>query len=558
MRSRRGPDAHPGTSARNEYGGSSGRAGPGKRARTDAAGMRSGDALPAELRGRFEASLGVDLGDVRVHTDAEAGGEASAAGARAFAIGDDIVMGAGAYQPLTDDGQHLLAHEVVHTVQQRGAAPAPQLAPEVRASGDRHEQEADALAHHLVRGTPVPAAPTSLATHAIQRYVDGDPPTPVPVVPGRGEVILEQLAHRFAYQARLTEANEATLAEWGYRVHTPMTSGAGDLQLFAVAPLRDGVAPVLVFRGSESGADWIGNLSPAGVGMYQVAANEALIRSLLMDLGGGVTVTGHSLGGADAQIAAALYPELVSRVVTFQAPGVSHGMVERLLASPAGRRVESIHHIVDDDVVHRAGDEHTPGEAVIHRGRMPQSWDELGQAARALDGVEMIPHNSMPLAEEAEDRGELPAGARIPGHIPRRPYAPWAGRTTSDAVTPGLFETARTGLGYGMELGTGAELRAYTEAWFPIRDAADAGRTPWPQLLDRIAAAAVTEEERQRMRDNLRQLYPELEVADRVAGDIATGPSGATALVAAVGAEIPLDGEQQWRLRRHWTEALHR
>ena len=76
-----------------------------------------------------------------------------------------------------------------------------------------------------MRGTPVPAAPTSLATHAVQRYVEGEAPTPVPVMPGRSEVILEQLAHRFAYQSQLTPAQEATLAEWGYRVHTPMKGG---------------------------------------------------------------------------------------------------------------------------------------------------------------------------------------------------------------------------------------------------------------------------------------------------------------------------------------------
>src|SRR5688572_23539252 len=174
MRSRRGHDALPG-----RHGGATGSRGPGKRALTDAMVGPSGGALPAGLRDRFEGSLGVDLGGVRVHTDAEASDAAAAAGARAFTVGDDIVMGAGAYQPETDAGQHLLAHEVVHTVQQRGAAPTPQFVLEVRASGDPYEHEADALAQHMVRGTPVPAAPTSLATHAVQRYLDGEAPTPV-------------------------------------------------------------------------------------------------------------------------------------------------------------------------------------------------------------------------------------------------------------------------------------------------------------------------------------------------------------------------------------------
>ena len=40
--------------------------------------------------------------------------------ARAFTLGQDIVFGAGEYAPDTGEGTRLLAHELVHVVQQQG------------------------------------------------------------------------------------------------------------------------------------------------------------------------------------------------------------------------------------------------------------------------------------------------------------------------------------------------------------------------------------------------------------------------------------------------------
>ncbi|MBX3154809.1 MAG: DUF4157 domain-containing protein [Deltaproteobacteria bacterium] len=113
-----------------------------------------GHALPDTLRTRFETSLGTDLGGVRVHTDGAAAQAASAYSARAFATGNDVVMGAGQYQPDTQQGQWLLAHEVAHTVQQRGAATGPQMKKEVSERGDACEVEADRAASAMVVGAP--------------------------------------------------------------------------------------------------------------------------------------------------------------------------------------------------------------------------------------------------------------------------------------------------------------------------------------------------------------------------------------------------------------------
>ncbi|WP_170229254.1 DUF4157 domain-containing protein [Polyangium fumosum] len=107
-----------------------------------------GQPLPPPLRHRFEQSFRVDLGAVRVHADPEAAAMANAAEALAFASGTDIYLASGAYQPGTATGEHLMAHEVAHVVEQ-AAGRAP---PGVSRPGDAHELAADAAAHAAVAG----------------------------------------------------------------------------------------------------------------------------------------------------------------------------------------------------------------------------------------------------------------------------------------------------------------------------------------------------------------------------------------------------------------------
>ncbi|NND76015.1 MAG: DUF4157 domain-containing protein, partial [Ilumatobacter sp.] len=83
-------------------------------------------ALDAPLRGRMEQHMGVDLGGVRVHDDRAAGAAADALNARAFTVGQDMFFGPGQYAPDTSAGQHLIAHETAHTVQQQGGSAGAQ------------------------------------------------------------------------------------------------------------------------------------------------------------------------------------------------------------------------------------------------------------------------------------------------------------------------------------------------------------------------------------------------------------------------------------------------
>jgi hypothetical protein len=89
-----------------------------------------GRPLDTETRTFMDARLGHDFGHVRVHADGAAAASAEAVNALAYTMGSDIVFRAGQYMPHSNEGRHLLAHELAHVVQQRqSGAPAIQRQP---------------------------------------------------------------------------------------------------------------------------------------------------------------------------------------------------------------------------------------------------------------------------------------------------------------------------------------------------------------------------------------------------------------------------------------------
>jgi hypothetical protein len=82
-----------------------------------------GEPLSEATRSYFEPRFGYDFSAVRIHTGSEANEAAKSIDARAFTIGNDVVFGSGSYSPKTDGGKKLIAHELVHTIQQGAVTP---------------------------------------------------------------------------------------------------------------------------------------------------------------------------------------------------------------------------------------------------------------------------------------------------------------------------------------------------------------------------------------------------------------------------------------------------
>lgn len=83
-----------------------------------AASRGSGQGLDQATRGDMETSFGRDFSSVKIHTGKEAAHLSQSLSAKAFTVGNDIYFNHGQYQPQSQSGRHLLAHELTHTVQQ--------------------------------------------------------------------------------------------------------------------------------------------------------------------------------------------------------------------------------------------------------------------------------------------------------------------------------------------------------------------------------------------------------------------------------------------------------
>jgi hypothetical protein len=140
-----------------------------------------GRPLDEDTRTDMEARLGHDFGDVRVHDDGAAHESAAAVNAHAYTVGSNIVFQRDTYDPGSDAGRVMLAHELTHVVQQRSGPVDGTPAPggiRVSDPSDRFEREAAANAERVM-SAPAPAQPAAQAPAppaSVQRDADDAPP----------------------------------------------------------------------------------------------------------------------------------------------------------------------------------------------------------------------------------------------------------------------------------------------------------------------------------------------------------------------------------------------
>jgi hypothetical protein len=114
----------------------------------------------------MESRLGHDFSRIRVHTDARAAESARAVGALAYTVGRDIAFAEGQFRPHSEPGRRLLAHELVHTLQQHRLAGSPASVDSgglrISQPNDRAEVEAAAVAAQLHASASWRRKPTRL------------------------------------------------------------------------------------------------------------------------------------------------------------------------------------------------------------------------------------------------------------------------------------------------------------------------------------------------------------------------------------------------------------
>jgi len=110
----------------------------------------SGQPLAKSTRSSFEPRFGSDFSNVRMHKDSYGGGQAEALQAKASTVGSDIIVGTGRLTPETPAGKHLLAHELVHVVQQGRHQYAPQQTSRVRRATDSDMLDEEAAVEDVV------------------------------------------------------------------------------------------------------------------------------------------------------------------------------------------------------------------------------------------------------------------------------------------------------------------------------------------------------------------------------------------------------------------------
>lgn len=104
----------------------------------------AGNPLPEAVQRHLEQGLNHDLSKVRIHDDTEADKLAKGVNAIAFTTGNDIFFQSGKFNPNTQSGIELLAHEVTHTVQQSKGQVGKGIDPSAS-----HEAEAQEMGRKL-------------------------------------------------------------------------------------------------------------------------------------------------------------------------------------------------------------------------------------------------------------------------------------------------------------------------------------------------------------------------------------------------------------------------
>lgn len=127
--------------------------------------------LPLAAREKLPSIPAATLQRIRIHDDDAAHQAADKLNARAFTIGPSIYFGRGEYQPSSQIGMRVLAHETAHAHQQANTSLPPTDQLLVSDPSSKEEHAADAFAANVSNGkvTPPPAQVSSGSISRLMR-----------------------------------------------------------------------------------------------------------------------------------------------------------------------------------------------------------------------------------------------------------------------------------------------------------------------------------------------------------------------------------------------------
>ncbi len=405
---------------------------------------REGGALSPELSGRIQAKRGggqpldatvrrgmegvfqVSFGHVRIHADPEADALNRGVAAIAFTVGSDIFFRAGAYQPHSAAGQHLLAHELTHVVQQRrgslgtsGGGSGSTMT--VGAADDRPEQEAEATAHRVtatLQRRALLAQATTPGAGIARRH---DPVTALaPAAPGVARVA----------------APNATIQRWLWddaintvkRKVDDFLRGQPGFELLTVLLGQDPLTGRHVARTPQSLAHAVLSLVPGGDALYQKLEEYKVLTKLfswfntnLASLAAKVRTIPHHLGqvlgslgldlGDDFNRIKGVFTGVMGDLVSFAkgAVGKVAGVAVQAIMAAFGPMGERVYEALKN-----------AGAAMMQILRDPGAFlHNLGEALKQ-DGGGFVQHIGAHLKEgliSLLTNGLFGAGVALPAHL---------------------------------------------------------------------------------------------------------------------------------------------
>jgi lipoprotein-anchoring transpeptidase ErfK/SrfK len=157
--------------------------------------------------------LGADFGSVRVHIDAPSARDVHA---HAYTVGEHLVFDAGRYEPGSQRGQHLIAHELTHVLQQRAARGGARLRPGLSQPGEPSERRAEAVADAVSRSQSASATEAASSGDVVRTLARQAAETGMPAdAAGPWQALAEEPAAEAVIGAE--GAAGAELGEWDAR-----------------------------------------------------------------------------------------------------------------------------------------------------------------------------------------------------------------------------------------------------------------------------------------------------------------------------------------------------